>query len=328
MLPGSAVTPPDSRLILLVAERRDLAADLVVAELAKKGAAFLRWNCEDFPLSSTIIWEPTDRNTRLRLGSQRFSLEQFKSAWYRRTPAPILDGTAQVGAPGFVEREISTFLAGVWANSRMLWINGPASVLRAENKLIQLALAQELGFSTPRTIVTNDPSAARSFVAAVPRAVVKSITGGTFEHSDEWWVLLTHAVSAGHLESDAAIQVAPCIFQERIEKGADIRVTLVGADIFAAHIVTTVGDEVDWRALDRHNLSYRPHALPDELGSRCLEMLRRLGLTYGCFDFVLTPARDYFFLEVNPSGQWGWVEHELGFRITESIARLLIEAAS
>ena len=322
------MTPPDSRPILLVAERRDLAADLVVAELVKKGAAFVRWNCEDFPLSSTMIWEPTERNAKLHLGSQRFSLEQFKSAWYRRTPAPILDGSVPVGAPGFVEREISTFLAGVWAYSRLRWINWPPSVLRAENKLLQLALAQELGFSTPRTIVTNDPSAARSFVAAVPRAVVKSITGGTFEQKDEWWVLLTHPVSAGDLESDTAIQIAPCIFQERIEKWADIRVTLVGTDIYAAQIVTTVGDEVDWRALDRSNLSYRPHTLPDELASRCLEMLRRFGLTYGCFDFVLTPGGDYFFLEVNPSGQWGWVEHELGFRITESITRWLIEAKS
>lgn len=312
--------------ILLVTERSDLTADLVVAALTKRGAAFDRWNCEDFPLSSNLTWSPVESGGTLRHNGQTVPLGAVRSVWYRRTPASDLAWVRPRDVASFIQREIGSYLQGVWENHRSPWMNRPSCVLRAENKLTQLRLANALGLVTPRTIVTNDPAAARSFLSAVPRAVAKSLTGGTLNIQETSWALFTHPVSHDDLASDSSIQLAPCIFQERIEKGSDIRVTLVGADTFAAEIVTLAEDEVDWRAVERRALTYHTHLVPDELIRRCQSMLRELGLTYGCFDFVLTPKAEYTFLELNPSGQWAWIEHELGFRITESIARLLIEA--
>lgn len=312
--------------ILLITEQRDLSADLIVAGLAKHGVAYVRWNCEDFPLSSTLAWDPLDADAKLGLGDQRLSIEAFRSVWFRRTPHPKLNGAEAGGSADFMGREISSFLEGVFESSRLPWMNRPSRVLHAENKLTQLVLAHELGFSIPRTVVTNDPAAVRAFLSRVPRAVAKSLTGGLIRHDGAHWALLTHPVSTDDLVPESAIQAAPCIFQERIAKGFDIRVTLVGARIFATKIVIPGEEEVDWRAVEPHALRYGSHLIPEELGQRCQLMLRRLGLTYGCMDFVLTPTGQYVFLEINPSGQWGWLDQEVGSSITESIIRLLIKA--
>ncbi|SCF90374.1 MULTISPECIES: hypothetical protein [unclassified Streptomyces] len=52
-------------------------------------------------------------------------------------------------------------------------------------------------------------------------------------------------------------------------------------------------------------------------------MLNRLGLPYGAFDFVVTPEDEWVFLEVNPSGQYGFIEVATGLSITAAIADYL-----
>ena len=317
-------TVPDRR-VLLVTERRDLSADLIIAGLVKEGAECVRWNVEDFPLSSTLAWNPEQTNVCLEHRGERWSLSDFKSAWYRRTPRPNLQGTKSASVADFICRETSSFLHGIFENSALPWMNRPSQVQRSENKLIQLALARELGFFVPRTLVTNDPLAARMFVSSLPRSIAKTLGGGTINDNGTDFALFTHTVAADELVSEFTVQAAPCIFQERIAKAFDIRITVVGDELFATNIATE-HDEVDWRAVDRRAVRYSAHRIPEELEQRCRRMLQRLGLTYGCLDFVLTTTGEYVFLEVNPSGQWGWIDQETNTSITESIVRLLINA--
>jgi glutathione synthase/RimK-type ligase-like ATP-grasp enzyme len=225
----------------------------------------------------------------------------------------------------FAAREIATFLEGFWETSGWLWVNRPSCVHAAENKLTQLQVAQRLGFFIPRTLVTNDAFAAREFVRAVPEAIAKPIGGSRAEIDGLGWCLFTHPVKEGDL-SETAMQIAPCIFQERLPRKSDVRVTVVGRQVFAAEIfVRAAGSEVDWRAVNPQDLRYEPHKLPDALEELCRSMLERLDLRYGCFDFIRTPDDRYVFLEVNPSGQWGWIEHEVGAPITRALGQLLIE---
>ncbi|RFU49587.1 MvdC/MvdD family ATP grasp protein [Paraburkholderia sp. DHOC27] len=311
--------------VLLVTERGDLSADLLIAELVKQRVAYVRWNVEDFPAASTLTWNPEQLDVQLATGATRWSLSDIKSAWYRRTPRPQREGTQSASVADFINRETSAFLSGVFETSGVPWMNRPSHVQRAENKLTQLALARECGFLVPRTLVTNDPKAARRFVTSVPRAIAKTLGGGTIHDNGTDFALFTHTVTAEALTVDAAVQAAPCIFQEQMVKGFDIRVTVVGKFIFATRIATT-HDEVDWRAADRRAVQYHMHRIPEELERRCHVLMQRLGLIYGCLDFVLTPAGEYAFLEINPSGQWGWIDEETHSSITQSIVRLLINA--
>lgn len=315
---------PNRAEVLLIAERSDLSADLVVAELTRVGVGFYRFNCDDFPQASTASWDPINKHAILTLYEKSIDLKKFTSAWYRRTPPLVQNPDIPQSVNRFVDREILSFLDGLWECSTVPWINRPANASRAENKLNQLSLAHDLGFCLPRTMVTNNPAMARSFVSAVPSAVVKSLTGGRLILLEDTWRLYTHTVSRANLDAGAPIQCAPCILQERINKRSDIRITVIGNNIYSAEIITGENQDVDWRAVDPAAITYRRHRIEVDLAERCQMMLSRLGLTYGAFDFILTPQGKYVFLELNPAGQWGWIEHELEYLITESIVQHLI----
>ena len=51
-------------------------------------------------------------------------------------------------------------------------------------------------------------------------------------------------------------------------------------------------------------------------------MLQTLGLVYGAFDFIRTPRGEDVFLEVNPTGEWAWLENSLGFPMRDAFVEL------
>lgn len=318
-------TTPKGR-VLLVTTSSDLSADLVIITLRKFRTRVLRWNLEDFPLSANASWSP-DGKLRLIVQGREFAIEEFKSAWYRRSATPRLpDELQRNGAESFVTGEIDAFLSGLWKTSPWFWVNPPNRVQIAENKLRQLASARALGFAIPTTLVTNDRKEARRFLRRFPLAIAKSISRSAIELDGSHCAVFTRPLSRSDVIGERALRISPCIFQEMIPKRADIRATVVGSKIFTAAIMCRDPHppEVDWRALESRSLIYKRHELPRAIADRCHLLMQELGLVYGCFDFILTPEGRYYFLEINPSGQWGWIEHELGFKITDEIAHLLI----
>jgi hypothetical protein len=312
--------------ILLITTRHDLSADLLIREFERRSLPWLRWNLEDFPVRDQLRWHP-GVGAFLRIRGGDYTLNNFRSAWYRRTAPPDLPGElAPGGTTEFVRKELRAFLDGLWKTSACSWVNRPTSVEDAENKLVQLDVAQQIGFLIPQTLVTNDAAAAAEFISSKPSAIAKSIASGGLEMDGSRWSLFTHAVTEGDLNPNTALEIAPCIFQERVPRKSDIRTTAVGDRLFSAEI-TIRGErdtrEVDWRAVDSKSLHYEAHTLPPRVEELCRSMLRHFGLCYGCFDFIKTDDDRYVFLEINPSGQWGWIEHELGFPITRTLTQLL-----
>jgi len=312
--------------ILLVTTRADLAADLLVVELRKRGKTFLRLNCEDFPTTVSMSWAPANSERILAVRGQARSLDSFQSAWYRRAVPPILPpAVASTGVGEFVSCERNSFLDGFWETAGLFWINRPANVRMAENKLTQLDLAKGLGLAIPSTVITNDPARARDFIASRPAAIAKPISRSALPGDTRPSVIFSTPVGPQDIPDDRAVQIAPFILQERIEKKLDFRLTLVGWHAFGTEILAdkAAGDAADWRALPEQLLTYRICQPPHEILDLSLQMCRRLGLTYAAFDFLLTPRGEYVFLEVNPSGQWGWIEHHTGHQITAALATLL-----
>ena len=101
----------------------------------------------------------------------------------------------------------------------------------------------------------------------------------------------------------------------------------MGANLFAAEILSQERESssIDWRATDYPDLKHEPHVLPDEIAAKCHEMVRTLGLSFGAIDLVRTPEDDYAFLEINPNGEWLWLEYQLDFPIAQSIADWLTQ---
>jgi glutathione synthase/RimK-type ligase-like ATP-grasp enzyme len=253
-------------------------------------------------------------------GGPPLRLADVRAVWWRR-PQPFvlhddLDG---------VDRRITAFrecreaLDGMWRSLRTRWVNDPSRDAAATHKPWQLALAARLGLAVPRTCITSDPRRARAFVASLRpgRAVFKSLQAT----AKDWRT--TRLVDPRHLRRLDVVRFAPVIFQEYVEPGADIRVTVVGRRMFATEIDPRgTGSPADFRpGFDRARVE--PITLPRPVAAGLRGLVDALGLAYAAIDLRRDRAGRHFFLEVNPSGQWLFVEERTGQPITQAVARLL-----
>lgn len=122
-------------------------------------------------------------------------------------------------------------------------------------------------------------------------------------------------------EIDDSVRVAPHLFQARVDKVADVRVLLVGRHTFAVRIDS---DLLDWRK-DYGALTYTVEHLPDRVDKALHAYLDQLDLVSGSFDLAVDRAGDYWWLELNPDGQWGWLETETGLPMSAAFADLLAQ---
>ena len=204
------------------------------------------------------------------------------------------------------------------------------SAVRAENKPFQLHLAQAMGLDLPRTVITNDPAEVLAFAKRaelvlkllVPQSLLRKGDAGA-----EIPVLWTQPLAEADLADLTGLRTCPMIFQERIAKARDVRVTFVGDRLFPVSVDPNLVDEphVDWRqdglALRGH---WRPHALPGDVARKLEAMRIELGLNYGAFDLIETPEGRHVFLEVNSFGVFSFIGEGLAAPIAEAIAGILL----
>ena len=302
----------------------DEAPEYVGAALERRGVRFFRLDTDRFPSEVQASFDPRGDITFNDRG-RTLSGKEVQSVWYRRNVAPNLPDDLSLGTREFCERETRAFLEGVLAAlPTRRWLSSPQAIWRAERKPYQLAVAARLGFTLPQTIVTNDRTAAWDF-AQGRSVVVKAVASGYIAGSDGNQAIFTSALAPHDLQDLNGLALSPVTFQEKVEKSADIRVTVVGNAVFAAEILSQARESsrVDWRATDDPNLEHRPHELPATLADQCRRLVSILGLGFGAIDFALTPDGRYVFFEINPNGEWLWLEDQLSLPISDRIARWL-----
>ena len=318
-------------MIVIVSMDRDAHADRVEELLADRAVRFVRLNTADFPgeIAAAINFGRDGEDINLRIGDDFLRSDDIHSVWYRRPEPPKVSAGMSPQNIAFSKNESSNLMSGLWLLLQdKLWVNPYEAGRAAEAKPYQLAMARGVGFTIPATLMTNDPSSALEFVAALKGpAIYKAFT--CYDRSTRdgpvfgiYTTLVTENDIASRTDS---IRRAPCIFQEYVEKRLEIRATVVGTDVFAAeiHSQNSERSRVDWRRYDLANTPYVTHSLPLKVVERIVELMSRLKLRFGCIDLVLTPDGDYVFLEVNPSGQWYWVELLTGLPITDRLVGLL-----
>ena len=169
--------------------------------------------------------------------------------------------------------------------------------------------------------MTSDPEEARQFW----RACAGDVVFKQFIALPEAWSETRRLGEAETKIADAEIRLAPVIFQRHVAAVADLRVTIIGDEVFAAAVdVRGLGYDVDVRMnLDARHVA---HDLPDDIATMLRALMRRLGLMYGAIDLRLTADGRYVFLEINPAGQFLYVEQQTGQPITAALAALLAGA--
>ena len=211
------------------------------------------------------------------------------------------------------------------------WLNHPHANRLARNKPLQLALAVREGLAVPETRITDDPQEIRALHRRWNGQMVAKLVGGQIlaPTVDEQYVVYTTLVEEDDLRSDAALAACPAIYQRRIEKAFDLRVTIVGERLFACRIDSQDSERgaVDWRREGAGSLPIRPCELDTDIAERCLALMRRLGLDLAGLDLIVTPEGETVFLEVNAAGQWLWAQEATNTPIASAIVDRLLEGA-
>jgi glutathione synthase/RimK-type ligase-like ATP-grasp enzyme len=310
--------------VLIISSERDEHAGAVATELSRLGVEHHLLDLAEFPENVGLVLRYTNEASPVALlravGGVDIDLASVGAVWYRRPqPFVIPDSLNRPSHRTFAYNESHEAIAGLWQMLDVFWMNHPTRDEVAARKAYQLGVARSSGLEIPSTLISNDPTEVRRFLA---KRGSKGTIYKAFSATQQEW-RETRLVRDEELAVLDQVRHAPVIFQEYVPALFDLRVTIVGDQIFAAAIHSQDTQyQVDFR-IDMNRAKVEPHELPTEVATSVMGFMRRLGLVYGAIDMRLTPDGRYVFLEVNPAGQWLFIEGRTGQPITAAVAQTL-----
>jgi glutathione synthase/RimK-type ligase-like ATP-grasp enzyme len=294
------------------------------------------------PSSDFVIFDPVKllntseisykwNNNKYEIFNNDTKLNDCDVVWFRK---PIILEPEQLP----VEKKYQKFVHGAYKRTAnaiyallrdKYWVSDPWAIIRANNKLLQQEIAAENGLLIPDTLITNSPDEARKFQFKYPKIITKPLGAETVIENDlEKAFYVTTIIEDENIDY-SGLKLAPAIFQQNLVGNLDIRVTVVGKRVHACEIHKngSLRNRPDWRiGILSENLEYKNHTeFPKTISDKCVSIIKALNLKFGAFDFMLDNRGDYWFLEVNPNGQWGFVELEANIPISGSFAELFTE---
>ena len=314
-------------MILVVSTPADEHTQVVLRELSALGAETYLCDLSRFPRDMTLVmrYERAARPefTLHDTEGRAVRVDRVRAVWWRRPQSYSPDDSiTRRSHRNFALSESHEAFAGLWQALDVFWINHPTRDEVAARKAYQLRVAADVGLEVPTTLITNDPAEARKFVDShgIGRVAYKAFSAT----AEEWRE--TRLVRQEELGLLNEVRHAPVIFQEYISGDVDIRATVIGNEIFPAAIHSQeTAYPIDCR-MDLGNARVEPTSLPDNVSDGLRNLVDKLGLVYAAIDMRRTPDGRYVFLEVNPSGQWLFIENLTGQRMSAALAAALAGA--
>jgi len=317
--------------VLLLTHSGDFyTIDLVSQALARRGLRAIRFNTDLFPSSIRLAGRAGEERIAelFTETGEQLSATEVRAVWARKLWSPRmaqdLDERYRTMCIGESIAALEGFLDALH-DAR--WVNDLQRQHEAENKQRQLRLAARAGLRVPRTLVTNDASAARQFfVETAGQMVAKMLRPITVSMDATDAFVYTNRVGEKDLAGAETLRHCPMVFQELIPKACELRIAWVAGEIFAGALDAseTSRGQTDWRRVEAEECRWQVGQVPDGVAGSLGVLMSELGLVFGAVDLICTPEGEYVFLEVNPGGEWGMLERDLGLPISEAIAAALL----
>ncbi len=308
----------------------DVHVHRLVAEFDQLGHPWAIFDPGDFPEKAQLhasISNDTRQSSLVLADGTRIVLEECSSVWYRRPTRILPRDDLPHMEQSFIQREANVGIWGWLRGLQAFWVNHPDDVRAAGQKPEQLQRAATFGLAIPRSIVTNEPEAFKHFYEECRGNVIYKLMGYPWyaDKNEAPISAFTSLVPREMLEGAHRVTATAHLFQEFIVKRCDIRVTIIGEDVFATEIHPLSEEtRIDFRA-DYGKLSYALHRLPEDLREKLLALTHSYHLAYASIDLLLTPDGRYVYLELNALGQFGWLEGHTGVPLYHQLAMLFIE---
>ncbi len=304
--------------------------DRVADGLRARGARPVRVDTDLFPteLSLSMRFDRDVTEHSLTLAGETFFASDVRAVYNRRVWKPRLDPDLdELYREGCSRESVTTLRAFLAGLSHARWIDPPLTVTAAEDKPRQLREARAAGLTIPRTVITNDPARVRDFYRSLGTPMVtKMLSPLSYGMQASAFFVHTSRVEPDDLDDLDSLRLCPMVFQELVPKRVELRVIYVAGRCFTGAIDASNSEraQVDWRRANPDEVRWERHELDSDITRRLHTLMERLGLTYGAADFIVKPDGEHVFLEVNPSGEWGMVEHDLGLPIGDALAAALV----
>jgi MvdD family ATP-grasp ribosomal peptide maturase len=319
-------------VILIITHSNDNESiPLVMDAVAEQGGIAYRFDTDGFPTNIQFSNQYSGGQEHLLLTCDHYELDlgTVSAVWYRRVAiGQCIPETMDPQLRRAAIDESRAVVQGMIASLDAFHLDPVYRLRRAENKQLQLKIAREVGLEIPRTVITNEPEAVRLFARECSQGIImKTLSSFAIYERGEQKVVFTNFVQTKDLEHLTDLRYCPATFQELVPKALELRTTIVADRVFTASIDSQRSEKssIDWRR-DGFGLvdEWEPYELPAEVEERLLQLMRFFGLNYGAADFILTPDGHHVFLEVNPVGEFFWLEKYRGLPLSGAIAHLLV----
>ncbi len=355
-------------MLLILSPPNDAHVRRVIEILKNRGIAYRCFSPYQFPVASyySFLIGPGGSESEsliLRTPEGPIDLNEISVVWYRRHENTRASEALSPVMRQFAQAEAAHLLECLPAlTSHAFWLKDPLVYRRANQKPLQLKTAKALGLRIPDTYIGNDPEVILQHFEGLqgPLAVkpintqsriiglspLQQIIQAFFkkcnrllgnqapaEQLDYFNVLNFKTVQqtiANLRENQHSLADYPAIIQTYVPKQFELRITVVGDQVFPCAIHSQEGDaanQIDWRH-DVEALEHSVYELPEAVSEQCREFVKRMGLVFGCIDMIVTPDGEYVFLECNPDGQWLWIEERTGMPIGEALVDLFISKSA
>lgn len=310
------------------------SVEFVTQAIEERGGKVFRFDTDLFPTEIRLIAHYGGDSKRLVLVSEQaeLDLQDVSAIWHRRLNiGGKIPKTMDAQIRGASVGESRATVMGMLASIKAFRVDPVQRIRHAENKQLQLEVARELNLEVPRTLITNDPGAVKEFAKTCETGIITKMLSSfaVYEEGKER-VVFTNPVKPQDLEDLSGLRLCPMTFQEMVPKALELRVTIVGQDVFSASIDSQSSERAthDWRKDGLGLLEeWKPYDLPEEIKERLLRYMDYFGLNYGAIDIIVTPAGRHVFLEANPAGEFFWLERCPGLPISKAIADVLLGLA-
>jgi hypothetical protein len=300
-------------MILLYGISEDSPMSLVRDELEKAGANYRFLDHRNI-FNSTIEYKYSkSKSAKIIIYSPGLTIDfsevtavytrPYNFMDYSEMEGKSSDDPLAVAAIGFDNQFMSCLDA-----SDALIVNKSEPSASNNSKPYQLSVIKEAGIKIPITFITNEPIAARQFINMNTDCIYKSISGVRS---------IVKRVSESHYEYMEDVKWCPTLFQ-KVVPGINYRAHVIEDDIFTVRIES---DNLDYRYGKTRMFI---EELPNDIAQKCRNLTTALGLHFSGIDLMHTPDNEWYCFEVNPSPAYSYFELNSGLKISNALARILI----
>jgi glutathione synthase/RimK-type ligase-like ATP-grasp enzyme len=336
--------------VLILTHDYDPEVTLLTIKLRSRGIPCIRLNTNDIPdeqvrVRYSIGPGSPKPNIEFALGQQEISPSRVSAVLLRQFDLKEANFYGNEFVREYSLQQWTSAFQILQGSLGCKWINSPEATIQANDCIRQLSAAKAVGFDIPETLITNDPTTAMDFCSLHDgNIIVKGLNHHDLVVGNKLYSTYARPVRDFQLLiRDGDLAAAPCVWQQKITKRSELRITVIGEKVFAAELGSKFLGEKNPHNVDIHHYLSdsnfpikKVDRLSDKIVDGCIKLAKSLGLEYAAIDFAID-REDYdddgnnnnnnntnaIFLEINPTGEWYWIESKTGLRMTDAMADLI-----